>query len=205
MNKAPRNWPKDVTYLQAPLYHNSVPSHIIPLLRNGISPSSISSFSSIPIAPSNHSPTYTIIQKIESPSHPAHGQLGLFASKKIPPNTMIVYYFGQVHAEQRPTSDYDLSLLQLPCHSGTSATNPNENNYIHIGIDAQLMGNEARCINDYRGITQKPNALFKEVKHPLTGELRMSVWSGTKPIAKHEEILVSYGKGWWKARTVHDE
>lgn len=61
------------------------------------------------------------------------------------------------------------------------------------------MGNEARFVNDYRGIANKPNALFIEVK-TTTGEMRMSVWSGSEPIPKGKEILVSYGKAWWRAR-----
>jgi hypothetical protein len=28
----------------------------------------------------------------------------------------------------------------------------------------------------------------------------MSIWTGPHPIKKGEEILVSYGKAWWKAR-----
>ncbi len=62
------------------------------------------------------------------------------------------------------------------------------------------MGNEARFINDYRGIKSKPNALFKEGRK-ANGELRMSVWSDSEGIKKGEEILVSYGKSWWRART----
>ncbi|KAG8838781.1 hypothetical protein FRC18_002847 [Serendipita sp. 400] len=202
MSKSPRNWPQGVQYLHSPVYHSSIPPSIVSLLRNSAASSSstsISSLSSIPIAPSSHIPNQTTIQKIELASHPAHGQLGLFASKKIPPNTMIIYYLGQVHAEQRTTSDYNLSLIRLPIQENISIASIDDPGYIHIGIDAEFMGNEARCINDYRGIAQRPNALFKEVKHPTTGQIRMSVWSGTKPIPKHEEILVSYGKGWWKS------
>lgn len=129
---------------------------------------------------------WTQIRQIQERTHPAFGQLGLFAARKIPPNTMLLWYLGEVHAEHRDNSDYDLSLFKT---SGG----------INIGVDAQYMGNEARCINDYRGIGERPNALFKEVSNNK-GELRMSVWSGSKGIAKNEEILVSYGKGWWNAR-----
>ena len=61
------------------------------------------------------------------------------------------------------------------------------------------MGNEARFINDYRGIKPKPNALFKDGR-TARGELRISIWSANEPIRKGEEILVSYGKSWWRAR-----
>lgn len=89
--------------------------------------------------------------------------------------------------ELRETSDYDLSLMKT-------------NDGVNVGIDAQYMGNEARCINDYRGVAERPNALFKQVRSDK-GELRMSVWSGPKGVAKNDEILVSYGKGWWNARS----
>ncbi|KAG8769340.1 hypothetical protein FRC12_005015 [Ceratobasidium sp. 428] len=62
------------------------------------------------------------------------------------------------------------------------------------------MGNEARFVNDFRGIQSKPNAVFRQGRDNR-GWLEMSVWSGPHPIKKGDEILVSYGKGWWAART----
>ncbi len=76
-----------------------------------------------------------------------------------------------------------------------------------IGIDADMWGNEARFINDYRGITERPNAEFREVWGERRKERGMGVWvlpegkSGKgKGIKKGEEILVSYGRGFWGAR-----
>jgi hypothetical protein len=94
---------------------------------------------------------------------------------------------GEVHADERPDSDYDLSLYRLP--DGMS-----------IGVDASRMGNEARFVNDFRGIREKPNASFEESRLS-NGELRMSIWSMNVPINKGEEIVVSYGKSWWRERT----
>jgi len=93
-----------------------------------------------------------------------------------------------VHCDERPTSDYDLSLYR----SATDGT-------INVGIDAAVMGNEARFINDFRGIREKPNVVFED-RRSETGELSMSVWS-SHVIKKGEEIVVSYGKSWWKCRT----
>jgi len=67
-------------------------------------------------------------------------------------------------------------------------------------VDASVMGNEARFVNDYRGIRDKPNAVFVENRTPQ-GELRISIWSSKDPIKKGDEILVSYGKSWWRSRT----
>jgi SET domain-containing protein len=61
------------------------------------------------------------------------------------------------------------------------------------------MGNEARFINDYRGVTDKPNAIFQEYRSH-SGELCMAVWSSARVIKKGDEILVSYGKSWWQTR-----
>lgn len=93
---------------------------------------------------------------------------------------------GEVHCDDRPDSDYDLSLYHAP--GGPS-----------VGVDASKKGNEARFINDYRGVRPKFNAVFEE-RRTASGELYMSVWSGSESIKKGEEILVSYGKGFWKAR-----
>jgi SET domain-containing protein len=96
-------------------------------------------------------------------------------------------YVGEVHADDRPRSNYDLSLYRT--QDGVS-----------IGVDASRKGNEARFINDYRGIHDKANAVFQDGRDSPEGELKMSVWSSTECIYKGEEILVSYGKAWWKAR-----
>jgi hypothetical protein len=72
-----------------------------------------------------------------------------------------------------------------------------------VGLDASTMGNEARFINDYRGIRAKPNALFCD-RRTAAGELRMSIWSSAEGVKKGEEILVSYGKAWWRARISTD-
>jgi hypothetical protein len=100
--------------------------------------------------------------------------------------TCSLYYLGEIHTDDRPSSDYDLSLYRT-------------NDGVSVGIDASFVGNEARFINDYRGIQDKPNATFEEDRSAGT-ELRMSVWSGTSPLSKGEEILVSYGKSWWRQR-----
>jgi hypothetical protein len=93
------------------------------------------------------------------------------------------------------TSDYDLSLDR---ESG-------------IGVDASKMGNEARFMNDYRGVAAGPNAEFRDVLVDVgfgIVEKRMGIFvlstgkSGkrAKGIERGEEILVNYGKGFWAER-----
>jgi hypothetical protein len=137
------------------------------------------------------------IKRIEEPNHPANGQRGLYASQHLPAGSLIIFYLGYVHdeAETDPTSDYDLSL----------------DRELGIAVDATRHGNEARFINDYRGVAEAPNAEFRDVWASMAGnkyEKRMAVFvmgagkSGKKAkgIAKGEEIVVSYGKGFWSER-----
>jgi hypothetical protein len=172
----PAHWPPHILYLLDPSYHSSVP----PSLRSYLTgPAHQRHRRTTP------SPSLVSIRAITAPSHPAFGQYGLFAYKKIPPHAHIIDYVGQVHCEDR-ISDYDLSLYRT--REG-----------INVGVDARLMGNEARFINDYRGVRERPNAVFIE-RRTDSGELRMSVWSGKEGIKKGSEIVVSYGKSWWGAR-----
>ncbi|KAL4243171.1 hypothetical protein ABKN59_001052 [Abortiporus biennis] len=129
--KAPAHWPPDVVYVSSPTYHSSVSSEI--LLHIGPSTTQNASVSI------SHNVS---IKVITEPNHPASGQRGLFASKKIDANTLILDYIGEVH------------LLES----------------MHKREETRL---------DYR---------------TPSGELRMSVWSGSSSIKRGDEILVSYGK-----------
>jgi hypothetical protein len=167
--------------------------------------------------PSTH-PSGVIIKPITSSVHPAFGQLGLFAKKKISGGELVIPYLGVLHASLTPTSnadsdgsippldpnqhsphsssDYDLSLLRL---SAADPRNPFHGSHISIGVDAAMMGNAARFVNDFRGVAGAANAEFR-VGRGEGGEMRMEVWSLKVGIGKGEEVLVSYGKGWWGAR-----
>ena len=85
-------------------YSASIPSNILAIIRGAQKPTS---------AASAYSPPVTI-RHIDDKSHPANGQMGLFASKKIQPNSHIIDYMGEVHSDDRPESDYDLSLYRSP-------------------------------------------------------------------------------------------
>ncbi|OAA62836.1 SET domain protein [Niveomyces insectorum RCEF 264] len=174
------------------------------------------------------SPLVTI-QTITDPAHPACGQRGLFAARALAPGSFIVPYLGVYHrgsatggggggggggtrsnhhAKQHEDSDYDLWLDRVA----------------DVAVDAARRGNEARFVNDYRGTGRpRPNAEFREVWDPRRGERGMAVFvlpasrrkrfkgpgvaapnmgssrSGGG-IAAGEEILVSYGKGFWEMR-----
>ena len=147
-------------------------------------------------------PAHVQIKKIADPTHPADGQYGLFAKKKLDGNLLVIPYLGVIHAtlegqaDDHEESDYDLSLIRI---SASHPLNPRPGKHISIGIDASHAGNAGRFVNDYRGIRSVPNAEFRLGKGE-SGELRMEIWTFKCGIAKNDEVLVSYGKGWWGAR-----
>lgn len=197
----PKNWPPNLPYLTAPLCSKSLsPTHLTALRTRP---------QSIPSIPANIGKGPCQLVKIThttSPSHPAKGQNGLFAIKDLKPGTFILQYIGEIHSTP--------NQISLP-NTETQVSDPHANsNYdlsldreYGIGIDADKRGNEARFINDYRGVAEKPNAEFKEIWDERRGERGMGVWvlpegkSGKgKGIKKGEEVLVSYGRGFWGAR-----
>jgi len=192
----PKNWPNTgVQYIVTQEFSSKLDSVQLGALRTR--PSKYAQ--DIPTTAKGPNPLVKIIP-ITKLSHPACGQSGLFAAKDLKPGTFVLQYLGEVHGsppvvslevDPHASSDYDLSL---------------DRDY-GLGIDADMKGNEARFINDYRGVGEKPNAEFKEVWDVGRGERGMAVWvmaegknTKWKGIKKGEEILVSYGRGFWGAR-----
>jgi hypothetical protein len=190
----PKAWPKScqTTYIYEPIYSATLDAK------------TLSNFHSQPFGnskdstllknpPSGPSALVTIKQITNSPSHPANNQYGLFATRKLPPGSLILFYLGHVHpfSESDLASNYDLSM----------------DSELRIAVDGAKFGNEGRFINDFRGIGERANAEFRDVwltTSKGTVERRMGVFvtGGKKSlgVAKGEEILVSYGKGFWGAR-----
>jgi hypothetical protein len=86
-----------------------------------------------------------------------------------------------------------------------------------VAVDAAREGSEARFVNDFRGVRARPNAAFGDVwvragGRPGRGaaaaaagavERYVGVFAACgrgAVIRKGEEIVVSYGKGFWRAR-----
>jgi len=179
----PTHWPQDLKYINSSCFHSSV----TPSVRGHVQGTESSGK---PGLNKEIQRPKVAIRAIANTAHPAYGQSGLFAAQRIPPKTRIIEYTGEIHCDERPQSDYDLSLHRFP--DGLS-----------VGIDATAAGNEARFVNDYRGIANKPNAAFVDEKDE-GGALKMIIRSGAQEIKKGEEILVSYGKSWWRARSETD-
>jgi hypothetical protein len=196
----PKNWPPNIPYLSAPRYSQTPPA----VLLSAIQTRSKDSQDLPQNTPKGPCPLVKITH-ISSLPHPAYGQSGLFAMRDLKPGSFIIRYLGEIHissiytgseVDPHANSDYDLSLDRE--HG--------------IGIDADRCGNEARFINDYRGIAEKPNAEFKEIWDEERKARGMGVWvlgdgkmGKGKGLRKGEEIVVSYGRGFWGARKSGDD
>ena len=135
-------------------------------------------------------------RRIVDPDHPACGQHGLFcALDRAPPGTWLLDYVGHVTSgeDQDKSSDY-------LCDFGDSS---------ELACDASDYGNESRFINDFRNTGRYPNVEFN-LRRDSRGELRQGVYvklanesregKGFDGVERDEELLVSYGKGYWRSR-----
>jgi hypothetical protein len=196
-DQLPKNWPSNLPYLKSTSYSQNLTPTNLGYLR--IKPEiGLEIPPNVPKGPCN----LVKIVDITDKTHPACGQAGLVAAKDLKPGAFILEYLGMIHApsdhasaqevDGHAHSDYDLSL-DRDCG---------------LAIDADKIGNEARFINDYRGVAERPNAEFKEIWNVRRGERGMAVWvlpvgksgKGAEGIRKGEEIVVSYGRGFWGAR-----
>lgn len=191
--QTPKDWPESTKYLRAPSYSKKLTKDKLDTLllsKAGLTPKD-------PVLTTRGPHANVRIMPISSPSHPAYEQYGLYATQHLAPDSFILPYLGYVHDQYDldETSNYDLSL----------------DRELGVGVDASNMGNEARFINDYRGISAGPNAEFRDILVDIGFgllERRIGIFvlsagkSGkrAKGIAHGDEILVSYGKGFWAGR-----
>ncbi|KAK4242813.1 hypothetical protein C8A03DRAFT_39971 [Achaetomium macrosporum] len=210
----PTNWPAHIPYLAAPSFSpHLTPAHLRALRTR---PADLSD--PLPEIPHNLKPgpcPAVRITPITDPNHPAHGQAGLFATRDLAPGELILPYLGEVHIGTAPfgspasaSDDYDYATSDYDLWLDRDAD---------LAVDAARMGNEARFINDYRGVPgrdgKKANAEFRVAWDPRRGggERCMAVFvlpAGKRAvgrarvvgIAKGEEVLVSYGRGFWQGR-----
>jgi hypothetical protein len=78
---------------------------------------------------------------------------------------------------------------------------------LRLTLDAARAGNEGRFINDFRGVPTPAgcrggaNVRFA-ARVDERGQTQMGVYvlPGGSGVAKHAELLLSYGKGYWLAR-----
>ena len=106
--------------------------------------------------------------------------MGLFAARRLDSNTSIDYTGDRIPLE----SDQDGGAYFLEL-SGQAAVDA-----------ARTNCGEGRWVNDPRGTRQRANSKF--VLHTPRGGPRRACVRTLRPIEKGEEILVSYGNGYWR-------
>ena len=111
-------------------------------------------------------------------SHPAHGQHGLVAKRRIPEGTLLMPYAGIAQRAVREITSQRFTINLGYEHSGAE-------------IDAEWLGNIARFANDPRGTSLGSNVMACQ-QFSIAGELFTGIVS-TRVINEGEEILLSYG------------
>ncbi|KAG0265121.1 hypothetical protein DFQ27_000796 [Actinomortierella ambigua] len=138
--------------------------------------------------PKTHTPLFEI-RAITSPaSHPVLGSYGLFACQPLRPGTHLLDYISDVAPDHvaNPDSDHTLYLMR------------------DLNLDASFKGNQARFVNDFRGIRSHelgPNLGWDLYCDRRTGQVRMG-GKVLKRIRPGEEILCTYGKAFWRSRGI---
>jgi hypothetical protein len=191
-------WPADVRYLTDYEWHPQLDSRIQSRYRNLHECPSLfrevtDALGDVAEHPSKAAGEVAEIRAVPA-SHPCHSAgngRGLFARRELPPRTYLFDYLGAL------VDDDTLS-------AETAARGGRESDYVlHIhgdlNVDAYLQGNEARFINDYRGIAARPNVCFDTYLDPYSGMLRAGVYTVGKAVAAGAELLTSYGfANYWR-------
>ena len=127
------------------------------------------------------------VRAITDPAHPACGQFGLYAAQALQHGQHVLDYLGVVSEVEDRTSDY---VVDFGEHS-------------ELALDALSMGNEGRFVNDYRNTGRHANVEFR-IRRGERGELRQGVYVCAKQVREGEELLISYGRNYWKSRVGPD-
>lgn len=190
----PTNWPPEITFLTRSRIDRAFPADEIRYLFKDLQPRAYR-------PPNSLASSLVRSKRIVHAAHPANGQFGLFAARRLEPRTRVEAYIGIIKSRSRwideaaveSDSDYELSLVKKVVDiDGRSRL-------VDISVDAQNAGNLARLTNDYRGIASRPNVEFRQVVAP-GGMWVMEIWTLEREIKRGEELLLSYGKGYAQAR-----
>ncbi|KAG8623768.1 hypothetical protein KVT40_008744 [Elsinoe batatas] len=199
----PNNWVTGVAFTKHPVYSSAVAAELQKKLHT---PTAATAAWSKVGAESLASPCPAVqIRPVTQEGHPANGQCGLFATKHLAAGSFILPYIGFIHTnateDTNAESDYDLSM----------------DRELGVSVDAGGMGNEARFVNDYRGIADSPNAEFQDCWVqilPSEGQSR-NQWERrigifvlgpgkagkrSRGISPGQEILINYGRSFWTER-----
>lgn len=130
------------------------------------------------------------VDDIKTINHPArnarNGSKGLFATQAFSAGDYIGSYGGEIkRAEEDGVANWNPYQL----------TPDPEGDYY---IDGLAIGNELRYCNDPRGTDKQPNAQFYQSDAKVGGYYVCDVYA-IEDISPGDEILVSYGDGYWES------
>ncbi|KAJ3277992.1 hypothetical protein HDU76_010085, partial [Blyttiomyces sp. JEL0837] len=164
----PKNWPSDIRYIKSLEWSSEVPTSTRLVFQTS-TPATQSSIDEHvqdqnatppqqppPAPPPPKVPTIAIpphslkspnpnvsIERITNPNHPACNQRGLFATRILHEKQHVIDYIGVIYpsdSKDIEESDYALTL----------------DGDWKLAVDAAKGGNEARMINDFRGVPAMP-------------------------------------------------
>ncbi|TPX64526.1 hypothetical protein SpCBS45565_g05808 [Spizellomyces sp. 'palustris'] len=182
-NSIPPNWPRSLLYLTHNVWAPDIPAvQRTPYLHHTVSEAAEDDGIPVKKVKVHTGPCPDVeIRAITEKSHPAFGQNGLYAKKRISPFSFLLDYRGTIQCSSNVSLQSDYTLL----FDGD------------LTIDAQNSGSEARFINDFHNISSRPNAAFDTYRDAITGEVRVGVWALNQWIGPGQEILVPYGGEYW--------
>ena len=174
--KVPDGWPAEVRFCSFPVECGASPLIDQVLLKRKCALSQCMEGVEIRTLPADH-PSCTLAQY----------NRGLFATQVFKRGHCLGQYAGCIQSPRtsrtvRPTMGQ--YAIHLDLAEGLSYS-------LELELDAKDIGNEARFINDFRGVAARPNVLFKTVSHPGHG-----IWVDVFVVAAigvGDEILVDYG------------
>eukprot|EP00041_Stephanoeca_diplocostata_P033230 m.1093540 g.1093540 ORF g.1093540 m.1093540 type:complete len:1923 (+) comp24298_c0_seq3:345-6113(+) len=128
------------------------------------------------------------IWRVDDPQHPCYGQYALKAARAMAQGEVIGRYVGLVSRENQTKMDDKFGAYVFDIDRATSWV-----------VNAVWHGNEIRFMNDPMKIG-KENAMFDRrfCRCRKGGEMVNIVTVALRDIAADEELLVSYGKDYWK-------
>ncbi|KAG8457061.1 hypothetical protein KFE25_004372 [Diacronema lutheri] len=136
------------------------------------------------------------VERIDEPAHPACGQCGLFAAVPLPCGARACDYVGTVRA---PPPDGP-PVACAPAAADKSDYELDFGAHSELSLDAHIVGNEGRFLNDFRNTGRPPNVEFR-LRADRAGALRQGIFvSAKRGVEAGDELLVSYGKPYWRAR-----
>jgi hypothetical protein len=189
----PENWPQGFSYSPISLYlgiSQNLFRHLLstthPESRNRIAPCIENQTVHLHLAIRKITENFRCFGKMP---HPLVGQYGVFAHEKIPKETELGEYVGEVSFGKE---DSEIPRIFKGVHCWRASFGS-----FLLHISSERIANELAFINDFRGVQKDPNVRPKWILHRGAHYFGFET---IREIGPMEELLVDYGKTWEKTR-----